>query len=277
MRNDTHRLSGIVIENMTEDQKNRIEDAVRSAGQIILDAHLEKNEVHQKTGPANFVTDYDVRIQEFLIDTLSSILPDCSFFGEEETEGNEHNVGSGYCFFIDPIDGTTNFMFDYKTSCVSVGLSLDGKLIAGWVFNPYTDQFWSAERGAGAYLNGKKISVIDGGLEDGICAFGCARYNEGDGIFNILPELFNRSLSIRNGGSAAIDLCRIASGSNVAYIEMLLQPYDYAAASVIIEEVGGVILQADGTPITINHGCSIVAGTKKAVEEVLNLVKGLVV
>lgn len=234
---------------------------------MILDAHIEKNNIHQKTGPANFVTDYDVKIQQFLIDSLSALYPDAGYYGEEDTEGNKRNI-EGQVFFIDPIDGTTNFMFDYHNSCVSVGLAEDGEMKAGWVFDPYTDQFWSAERGQGAKLNGKKLVVEDKSLDAGICAFGCARYNESDGIFDILPTLFTRSLSIRNGGSAAIDLCRIASGSNVAYIEMLLQPYDYAAASVIIEEAGGCISQVDGSVITLDKGCSIVAGTPKAVEEV---------
>ena len=251
----------------------KIEGVVRDAGKTLLSAHLEMNEVHQKAGPANFVTDYDVKIQAQLIRELSLILPGCSFFGEEDTAGNEHKVGEGYTFFIDPIDGTTNFMFDYKNSCVSVGLSENGSMIAGWVYNPYTEQFWSAVRGHGAYLNGRKISVNPGGLEDGICAFGAARYNEGDGIFNILPGLFRRSLSLRCGGSAAIDLSRIASGSNAAYVEMLIQPYDYAAGSVIIEEAGGVIGQADGSAITLDHGCSIVAGTAKAVAEIREIMR----
>lgn len=258
---------------MNETQKNQIEAAVREAGSMLLTAHVEASDIHKKSGPANFVTDYDVRIQQYLIERLSQILPACSFFGEEDTEGNNHKIGSGYCFFIDPIDGTTNFMFDYKTSCVSVGLSMDDKIIAGWVYNPYTDQMWRAARGAGAFLNDRPISVLNGGLESGICAFGAARYNAGDGIFDILPELFMRSLSIRNGGSAAIDLCRIASSSNIGYVEMLLQPYDYAAASVIIEEAGGVISQADGKPIMLDHGCSIVAGTKKAVEEIRTILQ----
>ena len=249
-----------------------IEAIVREAGKMILEAHVGKAEIHAKTGPANFVTDYDVKIQKFLIEKLSAVLPDCSFFGEEDTAENQKKVGTGYTFFIDPIDGTTNFMFDYHNSCVSVGLSEPGKMIAGWVYNPYTDQMWTAAGGNGALLNGQKIQVIDGGLESGICAFGAARYNEGDGIFDILPDLFSRSLSLRNGGSAAIDLCRVASGSNVGYVEMLLQPYDYAAASVIISEAGGVICQADGSRLTLDHGCSIVAGTKQAVEEIRTII-----
>ena len=236
---------------------------------MILDAHLEKDNIHQKTGPANFVTDYDVRIQTYLIEKLSGIVPGCGFFGEEKTEGNKRSV-EGYTFFIDPIDGTTNFMFDYRNSCVSVGLALDGAMIAGWVFDPYKDCLWSAVRCKGAKLNGKRIAIEDKGLSDGIAAFGCARYNDGgvDLMFDVVKDLFLSSLSIRNGGSAAIDLCRIASGSNAAYIELLLQPYDYAAASVIIEEAGGFISQVDSKPITLDRGCSIVVGTPKAVEEV---------
>ncbi len=252
----------------------RIEEAVREAGGMILSAHLEKDAIHQKTGPANFVTDYDVQIQKFLISRLSAIVPGCCFFGEEETEGNKQSV-EGYTFFIDPIDGTTNFMFDYHNSCVSVGLSLDGTMIAGWVYDPYTDQMWTAVRGQGAFLNGKKLRTEDRGLGDGIVAFGCARYNDGgvDLMFDVVKELYLNSLSIRNGGSAAIDLCRVASGSNIAYIELLLQPYDYAAASIIIEEAGGRISQADGRPITFDRGCSIVAGSFKAAEEVRRIVR----
>lgn len=245
----------------------QIEEIIREAGGMILSARIKDGDIHQKIGPANFVTDYDTQIQSFLISRLSPLYPDAGYYGEEDTEGNKRST-EGKVFFIDPIDGTTNFMFDYHNSCVSVGLAEDGTVIAGWVFDPYIDCMWKARRGEGAWLNGKKIVIEDKGLERGIAAFGCARYNEGDGIFDILPDLFTHSLSIRNGGSAAIDLCRVASGSNVAYIEMLLQPYDYAAASVIIEEAGGAICQVDGSPITLNTGCSILAGTPKAVEEV---------
>ncbi len=258
---------------MDKKAAEKIEKAVREAGGMILSAHLEKSDIHKKTGPANFVTDYDVRIQQFLISALSGILPGCVFYGEEDTDHNEHKVSTGYTFFIDPIDGTTNFMFDYHNSCVSVGLALAGRMIAGWVYNPYSDQFWKAKKGDGAFLNGRRLKIENKALESGICAFGCARYNEGDRVFKIIEELFMRSLSIRNGGSAAIDLCRIASGSNVGYVEMKLQPYDYAAASVIIEEAGGVIGQSDGSQITLDCPCSIVAGTKKASEEIRGLLK----
>lgn len=85
----------------------QIEAVIREAGQMILDAHIEKNDIHQKTGPANFVTDYDVKIQRFLIDRLSDLYPDAGYYGEEDTEGNKRSI-EGRVFFIDPIDGTTN-------------------------------------------------------------------------------------------------------------------------------------------------------------------------
>ena len=143
------------------------------------------------------------------------------------------------------------------------------EMIAGYVYNPFTDEMYEAEKGKGAYLNGRRLRIQNKGLSEGIVAFGCARYNEGDtdALFSITKELYLKSLSIRNGGSAALDLCRAASGSNVIYLELMLQPYDYAAASVIISEAGGVIAQVDGLPITMDKGCPVLAGTPKAVEE----------
>lgn len=243
---------------------------VRSAGEILLSSCLHKDEVYKKSGEANFVTEFDMRIQRFLMNEIVELVPNASFFGEENTEGNKQEISdSGYTFFIDPIDGTTNFLFGYHHSCISVGIALRGKLVGGIVYNPYTDQMYSAVRGQGSYCNGRRLTIEDRRLSEGIAAFGCARYNEGSTrlLFDTVEVLFHKSLSIRNGGSAAIDLCRISTGSNVIYLEMFLQPYDYAAASVILTEAGGVIAQVDGSEITLHTGCSVLAGTKKAVEE----------
>ena len=248
-----------------------VEEAVRSAGKMLLVARPDDSTVHAKEGPANFVTDYDVKIQEYLIERLSAVFDSAQFYGEEDTAGSTGYVGDGYTFFIDPIDGTTNLMFDYQNSCVSVGLAEGGVMTAGWVFNPYTDRMYVAASGQGATLNGRPLRITDKGMSEGIVAFGCARYYEGDIVFSVLKEIFMNSLSVRNGGSAAIDLCRIASGSNVGYVEMKLQPYDYAAASVIIEEAGGYIGQPDGSAITLDRPCPIVAGTHKAAEELKNI------
>ena len=176
----------------------------------------------------------------------------------------------GLCFFIDPIDGTTNYIFGYNHSCVSVGAGYGGEMIAGFVYNPYADEMFTAVRGHGAELNGRELKIHDVPIEERIGAFGCARYNEGDtdALFQIAKELYLNSLSIREGGSAALDICRVAKGANAAYLELKLNPYDYAAGSVIVEEAGGRIEQVDGRYITLDGPCSILAGTPKAVEEV---------
>lgn len=254
------------------EHNTQVESIVRKAGQMIKDN--PPGMVSNKEGLANFVTEWDVKIQKFLIGELSAVYPDASFFGEEETEGNTH-ITSDRCFYIDPIDGTTNYIFGYNHSCVSVGMSLDGIITEGYVYNPFTDDFYSAVKGEGAYLNGRRLKINDSSLAQGIVAFGCARYNEGDtdALFSITKELYLNSLCVRNGGSAALDLTRVASGANVAYIELMLQPYDYAAASVIIEEAGGVIGQVDGSRITLDKGCGILAGSPKAVKEVREISK----
>ena len=251
----------------------KMEEIVRHAGEVMKSNSPTAGAVHVKGGIANFVTDFDIRIQKYLIDELSRMFPGCGFFGEEETGGNDHNTASDLCFFIDPIDGTTNYIFGYHHSCVSVGVSSEGRMIAGFVYNLYVDEFFSALQGNGAFLNGQRLHVLDRSLEEGIVAYGCARYNEGDtdALFKITKELYLNSLSLRNGGSAALDLCRIASGSNVAYLELKLQPYDYAAASVIIREAGGIIGQLDGPEVSLDKPCSILAGTPKAVEQVKQL------
>lgn len=260
----------IMPETSPEPRYAAIEKLVREAGKKMLNARPKEENIHKKEGLANFCTDYDTTIQRFLIEGLGEILPGAAFFGEEDTEGNAGVEAEGeFTFYIDPIDGTTNFMFDYHHSCVSVGLAHGDEMIAGFVYHPYVDDMYVAVKGHGSYLNGKRLHVADKPVEEGIVEFGCARYNEAgiDWLFRVVKEMFQNSLSIRCGGSAALGLCRGASGSNTVYLELKLQPYDYAAASVILEEAGGKITQIDGSPITLHEGCSIIGGTPAAWQE----------
>lgn len=262
------------VESGTDIDYPAIEALVRKAGEKLRQARPSEETIHKKEGAANFCTDFDTEIQRFLIRGLSEILPGAAFFGEEDTEGNQGAGASGeYTFYIDPIDGTTNFMFDYHFSCISVGLAHYGKMEAGFVYDPYMDEMYAGFRGKGSTLNGQKLHMENISVTEGIAAFGCARYNEEkmDIFFQAVKDLYMRSLCIRSGGSAALDLCRIASGRNAVYLEMKLQPYDFAAASVIIEEAGGTVGQIDGASLMLDQPCSMLAGTKKAVEETREL------
>ena len=138
-----------------------IEKLVREAGQKMLKARPGEENIHKKEGLANFCTDYDTAIQRFLIKGLGEILPGAVFFGEEDTEGNAGADAEGeFTFYIDPIDGTTNFMFDYHHSCISVGLAHGEQMIAGFVYHPYVDDMYVAVRGHGSYLNGKDFRCL---------------------------------------------------------------------------------------------------------------------
>ena len=122
---------------------NEIVQAVKACGQIILNAKRDDSMVDAKQGHANFVTTYDKLVQDRLKEKLLQILPEAAFVGEED-EAHE-SVGRGYAFIVDPIDGTTNFIKDYRLSTTSVGLAKDGELWIGVVYNPYTDEMFYAQ------------------------------------------------------------------------------------------------------------------------------------
>ncbi len=263
---------------MKEINYDQLERWVREAGKMMLDAHLNRDTVHEKAGGANFVTDYDVAIQQFLIARFRTLLPEAGYYGEEDTEGVDRSSAAEYVFYIDPIDGTTNFMLGYPQSCVSVGLAYRGRMAAGFIYNPYTDQMYRGIRGRGSTLNGRPLRVDDSkGVADGLIGFDCIRYNEGTGetidiLFQAVKELYRTALATREGGSAALGLVQVASGAHVAYIQMVLKPYDYAAASVIVEEAGGIITRMDGSPLPLDGTSSALCGTRRAWAEAKEIV-----
>jgi len=164
---------------------NKITDIVKEAGKIILSAHNQESSITAKEGKKNFVTKYDVAVQNFLFEELGKAFPDAEFIGEEAE--NDFSI-NGLRFIIDPIDGTTNFMQDFRCSCISVALCKENDVIAGVVYNPYTNEIFSAEKGKGAYLNGEKIRVSDRPLSDGLALFGTSPYHpeNTDATFELL-------------------------------------------------------------------------------------------
>lgn len=239
---------------------------IREAGRIMTEAvHIEET-AEEKSGRANFVTEYDKRVQSFLFQKLAKVLPKAGFIGEEEEE--HPALLKGDTFIIDPIDGTTNFMKGYCTSCISVGLLNDGVPQIGVVYNPYLEELFSAVRGKGAFLNGKSIHVSEHSLKEGLVLFGTAPYNAelSKESFRLAYELFTRSLDIRRSGSAAIDLCSIACGRAELYFELLLSPWDYAAGALIVEEAGGQVMSTAGEELSFDRKMGVVAGNQNAME-----------
>lgn len=237
----------------------QIKQLVKECGNVILNADREKLRVSSKAGSANFVTKYDVLIQEKLREGLKEILPEASFIGEEGEQ--EAFQDKGMFFIVDPIDGTTNFMKDYHMSCISVGLAVDGKIDLAVVYNPYLDELFWAKRGEGAYCNDTQIHVSSQPLSNGVVLFGTAPYYKelNRKSFDMAYELFQKALDIRRSGSAALDLCAVAAGRAELFFELLLSPWDYAAGSLLIEEAGGIITTVEGEPIRFDKPCSIMA------------------
>jgi myo-inositol-1(or 4)-monophosphatase len=243
---------------------------VKEAGQIMLKAQNIQSGVVSKEGRANFVTKYDVEVQNFLFTKLAKLYPTASFIGEEE---DQRSTPGEYCFIIDPIDGTTNFIMDYHHSAISVALMYQGQIAAGVVYNPYLDELFHAERGTGSFLNNKPLKVIDLPLTEGLVSIGTCPYyrDKADYTFNLSRKLYDKALDIRRTGSAALDICYVAANRFVLYFELLLSPWDYAAASLILTEAGGSISTIEGDSLPYTNACSTIASTPEAYEEFFKL------
>ncbi len=247
--------------------EKRIRQTMYACGQLMLDAHGADKEIAEKSGEANFVTKYDREIQRILRQQLGEIMPEAHFVGEEEE--THESVASGYAFVVDPIDGTTNFIMDYRCSVISVGLLKDGKPYMGMIYNPYMDELFYAKKGAGAYVNDRRIFATNRHLSDTIVLFGSSPYirEYSDASFDYLRRLFYKALDVRRSGAAAWDLCSIAAGRAGVFFEMNLQPWDIAAGAVLIEEAGGIITTLEKNPPSFDGPCSVLAAGKTVFEE----------
>ena len=248
---------------------------ILEAGKIIKSAHAdEERDVTEKGSAANFVTVYDVKIQEFLISEIKKAIPS-AYFVAEEKENDEGALDHEYCFIIDPIDGTANFVHDLHASAISVGVYSYRKPLFGAVCNPYLDELFTAEIGKGAYLNGKPIKVSDRSLDHAIVNFGTSPYYKeslADRTFDLAKRFFLSCSDIRRCGSAAIALSNIASGRTDIFLECILSPWDIAAGAILIEEAGGTITDMEGKPIDFSRPSPVLATNRRLAKEALELI-----
>lgn len=249
---------------------------MQKAAEMMLTAHDIDAAVTIKPGDANFVTTYDVAVQDFLITELTQAMPHAVVIGEEADENPTELLASSVALIIDPIDGTTNFIHDYHRSAISVGVCDHGTMVYGAVYDPYLDRMFTAEKGKGAFVtvggNTKAIRVSDRPLEQALVGFGTSPYYReelGKKTFYTAHRLFLAVRDVRRAGSAALDLCDIACGSLDIFFEYRLSPWDYAAGSLIIAEAGGTITQTDGSPLAWDKPCSVAAGNPKAHREMI--------
>lgn len=212
----------------------------------------------------DFVTAADMGVQRRLRDELEKRYPAFAFMGEED---KDHAVSPDTpTFILDPIDGTTNYIFSYGLSAVSLALCYRGRAELGAVYNPHNDELFLAARGQGAFLNGKPIHVLD--TDDPaqvIAAVGTMPYRKeyADELFATSRALYLDCIDIRRSGSAAIDGCYTAAGRVGLYAERGLKVWDYAAATVIVEEAGGKVTDYEGRPVPLHGGSNVAMSNGK--------------
>lgn len=240
---------------------------LRKASAILLEANHVERQLHAKGGSQNFVTDYDIRTENFLREQFARLLPEADMLGEESSETHAVRIAEGLTLIVDPIDGTTNFMQDYRHSCISVGVCDRGSMVYGAIYNPYADAMFTASLGNGAFVEEKGVRiplhVSSRALEDSLVLFGTSPYYRdtlAEPTFRSLWSLFQKARDIRRSGSAALDLANIAAGRCDVFFEYLLSPWDYAAGSLLITEAGGKISQMDTSPLRFDAPCPVIAG-----------------
>ena len=203
----------------------------------------------------NIVTDVDKASEELIVRTIKATYPEDGFLAEES--GEELSRKSKRRWIIDPLDGTTNYTHSYPFFSVSIGVEEDGLMVLGVVYNPMADEMFVAVRGGGAYLNGEKLAVskVDS-LDNSLLATGFPpdTLNNMNNNMESFTYLTSHCHGVRRDGSAALDLCFVASGRLDGFWERKLAPWDVAAGSLIVEEAHGQVTNLEGGAMDMASG-----------------------
>jgi myo-inositol-1(or 4)-monophosphatase len=239
------------------------EKAARAGGRVLLD-WMGRFSVREK-GPADLVTDADHASQEVIRQILLGDFPDHDFVGEEDGADSEPRADQAeYCWIVDPLDGTTNYVHAAPQFSVSVALAHQGRIVEAVVYDPTADECFAASQGEGANLNGQPIRVseiqdLSGALV--AASFSAGLRGEGPEIERFLAVL-PRCQALRRMGSAALNLAYIATGRFDAYWATSTKSWDIAAGVLLVSEAGGLVTAVDGGPLELSTGQFAAASTE---------------
>ena len=196
------------------------------------------------------MTEADRKSETLIVERLQSHFPDHAIVAEE---GGGQKTGSDYCWYVDPLDGTTNFAHGFPIFCVTLGLAYRGEVVAGVVYDPTRDELFTVERGAGAFLNGQRLSVSkNANLSDCLVATGFPPFASNHDLNVEFYFRFTQlTHGIRRAGSAALDLCCVAAGRFDGFWELKLNPWDKAAGTLLVTEAGGRVSGITGKPFEL--------------------------
>ena len=248
--------------------------AARRAGRIILNAmdRVDTLEVEQK-GRNDLVSEIDRRAEDAIADTILKMYPDHAILGEE---GGARTAEAEFTWLVDPLDGTTNFLHGIPHFCTSIAVKRGATLLHGAVVDHARNEEFTASRGAGAYLNGRRIRASScSHIDDSIIAGGLPFHvatKRLDAYIDMLRVFMPRCRTLRRQGAAALDMAYVAAGRVDGFIEFGLRPWDMAASTTIIREAGGFVGDAAGGDRFLQTG-NVVAANPKLFRELLRVVR----
>ncbi len=219
----------------------------KSARSLARDFGEVENLQISRKGPSDFVSSADLKAEKTLFEELSKARPGYGFVMEER--GAVEGTDKSHRWIVDPLDGTTNFLHGIPHFAVSVGLEREGVLVAGVIYNVVRDELFWAEKGAGAFLNDRRLRVAArGDMRDALIATGTPFHGKpGHDVFlREVERVIAVSAGVRRWGAASLDLAYVAAGRFDAYWERGLNAWDIAAGAVIVREAGGVVTEVDG-------------------------------
>ncbi len=258
--------------------------AAHLVGSEILKAHQNRHKIDLQVetkgnaGNTSLVTRVDRYAESLLISTLRKSYPKHSFLGEED--GFQEGKDPDWCWIIDPLDGTSNFVHGLPHFCISVALQYKGVTEHGVIYDPVRDETFSASRGRGAVLNQRRLRVSDHlTLENANLAVGHPYRAERDGVvtsfakehFATLLAVTEAGANIRRCGSAALDLAYVAAGRYDGFFELGLKSWDIAAGELMVREAGGTVVDAKGGTEFLNNG-QVIACPLKLLKPIMQTV-----
>jgi len=246
----------------------------REAGKLLEAGFGSHFEIKNKEGRHNLVTEYDHKSEELIHNLIREDYPDDGILAEEG--GNLTESTSGYEWVIDPLDGTVNFAHGIPMFSVSIGVRKGKEMVLGVVYHPITEELFIAEKGKGAYLNGKKLRVTNTKtLDDSIISTGFPYNLIEDPLCCIekLTVFLRKGLPIRRIGVASLDLTYLAAGRFDGFFEASLQAWDLAAGKLMVEEAGGIVSDWNGNPLDIDSTQPILLSNGKIHEEMRAILK----
>ncbi len=228
-------------------------EAALAAGALIREGRrpLERGAVDHK-GAVDLVTEVDLACEARIREILHRRTPDIPVYAEEGGGASDQDTR----WIVDPLDGTTNFVHDFPSYAVSIGLQVEGALTAGVIYDPLRDECYSATRGGGAFCNGERLQVSQcQQLDQALVGSGFAydRRERPDFYLDFVRAFLVRAQGFRRAGAAAMDLAFLASGRLDGFWEFQLNPWDIAAGVLLIEEAGGRVTDMAGGPLDLDR------------------------